>query len=304
MTATFSVLGTPAVGPKNLCFDPAGRYIYYACSTAGRISQFDTSTSTFTLTRFGTGTAGSTNGAAGTGQTNYPQVIATDGTWVYWVEFATNTKVRRANITSGAIEDFVGTATAGTADGIGAAATLQNVKGMCINGARTKLYFSQDFTIRVVDIASATVTTLPIVMLQNSSAICIDPTDTYLYGTNNTTKIWRAALPNPAIFTYIAANGTITADVDGLGRTSQMRDVTQFANDGTRMLISENTGSVLRQLTLDPQGSVPNMTTLVDSNTTPLTFTGVTGVTAWPGQANTFVGSDSTGSRLLKVILS
>lgn len=308
MTATFTVLATAAANPKNLCFDPTGRYLYYVSASTGRLSQYDTQTSTYTLARFGTGTAGSTNGAAGVGQINNPQQICTDGTWVYWTEFSTNTKVRRANIGSGAIEDFVGTV-AGTADGTGlgaaSTATFQNLKGMCINTARTKLYLSHDTVIRVVTISDGTTTTLPMTMFQTNVSLTIDPTDSWLYGTSSTCKIWRAPLPTPAFCTFVAGNGQTTADVDGLGRLSQMRDVTQLCATPTNLFISEQVGSILRQVPRDPNNVVPNMTTVVDSNATPLTFTGCAGVVAWPGQAaDTLVASDYTGNRLLKIVIT
>lgn len=313
LARTTSTLATLSGGPKHICVETTTPAAYVTSGVTGRLSQLNLTTNVFINNFFGNGTVGSVSGTQAVAQLNTPTFPCTDGSYVYFVENP-SFKIRRGKISDRSLEDFVGSGVTGTADGTGAAASFPSISGMVMNnGATKKLYVSHGTALRVIDVATQAVSTMPAVT-QAGCALGITADDKYLIGSYSS-RIWVLELANPGFIIYIAGNGVTTADLDGLSRSSQFRDVSQLAASAGLIFIAELTGKSLRQLTFDPQTLVPNMTNVagdgqalsVDGTATGTgtgtSINGCGGVAVWPGQPTlTLLFTDTNGSKVGKVV--
>jgi len=137
--------------PQGLTTD--GTYVYVADTANNRIRRISIADGT-TETIAGTGSVGSDNGAGDVSTFNLPTGITMDGTYLYVTDFGSHV-IRKitvgATAASTTVELLAGSAgTAGTANGIGAAAMFNGPSGIATDG--TNLYISDysGYTIRKI----------------------------------------------------------------------------------------------------------------------------------------------------------
>ncbi len=125
-------------GPQGITTD--GTNLYVADTGNNRIRQIKISDGE-TSTLAGSGATGSADSSTGTLATFYgPIGITTDGTYLY-VADATSNKIRRVDIAAPhGVTTLAGSGTAGSADGVGTAATFNGPRGVATDG--TNLYVS------------------------------------------------------------------------------------------------------------------------------------------------------------------
>jgi len=107
----------------------------------------------------GSGTGGSANGIGTAATFNGPIGITTDGTDLYVTDFTGNL-IRKIVIANQLVSTFAGTGAAGSANGIGTAATFNGPIGITTDG--TNLYVTERFgnLIRKIEIATKVVSKL------------------------------------------------------------------------------------------------------------------------------------------------
>lgn len=178
----------------------------------------------------GSGSAGQDNGTGAAATFNNPADLALDsnGTFLY----AVSTNVVRKVSDQGVVTTLAGSGITGGADGVGTLATFNTLYGICIDPNDQYLYTAEysGHIIRRVTIADGTVLTIAgtyntpgsddgngaAARFRNPIAICIDPTNTYLYVADLTNyRIRRITVAAPYTVTWFA--GTSTGDVDGVG---------------------------------------------------------------------------------------
>lgn len=126
-----------------------------------------------TLTTTGriTGVAGNADNAVGTKATfNSPKGIATDGANLYVADAGNNT-IRVVSIATTAVTTLAGSAlTNGGVDGVGAAAGFNQPAGITTDGTYLYVADTSDHTIRKIEIATGTVTTIAGLALTSGNA--------------------------------------------------------------------------------------------------------------------------------------
>jgi sugar lactone lactonase YvrE len=139
-----------------------GTNLYVADSQNNRIRKIVISSGVVT-TLAGSGTAGSADGTGTAATFSTPYGITTDGTNLYVTEigmFPASHRIRQIVISTGVVTTLAGSATAGSADGTGVAATFNAPQGISTDG--TNLYVAEagGNKIRKIVISTGVVTTL------------------------------------------------------------------------------------------------------------------------------------------------
>lgn len=88
-----------------------------------------------------------------------PDAMTTDGNNLYWADSATST-IWKMPMSTGAMSVVAGSGSAGSADGVGAAASFWNPTGITTDGANLYVADNGNATIRKIVIATGAVTTL------------------------------------------------------------------------------------------------------------------------------------------------
>lgn len=292
-TATFAITdGTgAAAGFKNpVGITTDGTNLYVADPTANNIRKIViASAAVTTIAGSITGAVGSNDGTGTGAGFQGPRGITTDGTNLYVADTANNL-IRKIVISTGVVTTLAGsTAVIGFADGVGTAATFSAPYGITTDG--TSLYVTEigNDTIRKIDIATATVSTLAgSAMLpagnQNGTGagalfraprgIVTDGTNLYVADTGNNTI--RQIVISTAVVTTIAGTGGV-GSVNGTGTAASFTAPAGITMDGTSLYISDTGNHIIRKMVL----LTANVTTLAGT-------AGTFGATDGVGTAATF----------------
>ena len=123
-----------------------GTYLYVADSNNNTIRQVVIATGE-TTTLAGSGAAGSADGTGATATFNYPSGITSDGTNLYVADSNNNT-IRQVVIATSETTTLAGSGAAGSADGIGTAATFNSPSSITTDGSNLYVADTNNNTIR------------------------------------------------------------------------------------------------------------------------------------------------------------
>ncbi|MBS1254358.1 MAG: hypothetical protein MAG581_00148 [Deltaproteobacteria bacterium] len=107
----------------------------------------------------GSGSLGSTDGAATEASFNFPEGITTDGTYLY-VADTNNHLIRKIIISSGVVSTIAGTGSSGSANGTGTSASFYKPSGITTDGTNLYISDSGNHLMRKLVISTGVVTTI------------------------------------------------------------------------------------------------------------------------------------------------
>jgi sugar lactone lactonase YvrE len=193
------------------------------------------------------GTCGTADGVGTAAQFNFPQALAIDGAGNLYIADTMNRTIRKMVVATGAVSTLAGTpGTAGSTDGIGAAALFNEPKGITVDGAGN-VYVGDTFngTIRKLVVATGVVTTLAgdpkvggstdgigaAAHFYHPSGITADGAgNLYVADTDNHT-IRQVVVATGAV-TTLAGTAGMTGSDDGVGAAARFFSVYALALDG------------------------------------------------------------------------
>ncbi len=256
---------TDGTGTAALFYTPFGvatdgTSIYVADTGNSTIRKIDIASGAVTTLAGVAGTVGSTDGTGTAALFSTPFGIATDGTSIYVTDTG-NSTIRKVDIASGAVTTLAGTAgVSGSADGTGTAALFSLPIGIATDGTSLYVADTGNYTIRKVDIASGTVTTLAGTAGVSGSAdgtgtaarffkaagITLYGTILYVADTGNST-IRKIDISSGAVTTLAGAAG-VSGTADGTGGAAQFNRPAGVATDGTNLYVADTGSSTIRKI--------------------------------------------------------
>lgn len=245
--------------PNDLCVDAAGN-VYVADSYNDLIRKITPAGVVTTLA--GTGLAvGSTDGTGSAARFYYPEGIAIDaaGTNLYIAD-TYNHKIRKLNITTGAVTTIAGTGSAGSADGTGTAASFNLPGGIAID-ANNNLYIADTYNHKIRKITPAgVVTTVAGTGTAGSGnglgtsasfnfpyAIEVDA-DGNIYPTDNGNNAVRKISPDGVVTTIAGTTATGSANGPGSSATFNATFGIALSPDGS-FYVADQGNNLIRKIT-------------------------------------------------------
>lgn len=214
----------------------------------------------------GSSAAGAADGSGSSARFSAPYGITTDGTSLFVSDF-NNHMIRRIVIDTGAVTTVAGSPTAGSADGVGAAASFSNPRGITTDGTNLYVADSGNRTIRKIVIASGAVTTLAGsgasgaadgagrgAVFNNPRDITTDGTHLYLTDSGNN-NIRRIDISTAAVSTLAGlvsvmngSAGPIPGSVDGIGAAAGFNNPNGITTDGTGLYVADSNNNLIRRI--------------------------------------------------------
>jgi sugar lactone lactonase YvrE len=246
--------GTAASFNNPIGITTDGVNLYVADSINNKIRKIEISTGVVS-TFAGTGTAGAVDDVGILASFNQPYGITTDGSNLFVVD-RLNHKIRQIVISTGAVSTVAGAGSIGATDGIGAAAKFNYPYGITTDGVN--LYVADHFnnSIRKVEIATKTVSTLAGKGSLYPGAI--DGTGTaawfyYPYGvTTDGINVYVADQGNSEIRKIVISTGVVSTlagtnvsgtgvmgYVDGVGSAARFNNPVGITSDGVSLYVSD-----------------------------------------------------------------
>lgn len=190
---------------------------------------------------------------------NLPLDIASDGTSLY-VADGWNCTIRKIEITTGVVTTFAGVARqCDVVDGMGADARLRSPRGIALDGQN--LYVTDNGTVRRIEIATRTVTTLAgkifvagstdgpgiDARFKSPDGIAVVGTDLFVADRGNYTIRKVDAITGTV--TTIAGTAGVSGTADGTGPAAQFRGPNKIIVDGNDLYVTDNYGlTTLRKI--------------------------------------------------------
>jgi hypothetical protein len=263
-TGAVTALSTPSynavnptglLAPQDITTDGTSLYV----ANAYHISKVDIATGASSILAGSPAAPGSANGIGSAATFNLPYGITTDGTNVYVTEVGNN-KIRQIVIATGVVTTLAGSGVSSSADGLGAAATFTNPRGITTDG--TNLYVAEVGTsanVRKIVIATGAVTTVAgsptlfgsvngtgtAATFTIPTGITTDGTNLYIAdaGAQNIRKIVIAT----GVVTTLAGTG-LAGSIDGAGATSSFYAPSGIISDGVSLYVSDLTNNKIRKI--------------------------------------------------------
>jgi hypothetical protein len=245
-------------GSRLITFD--GTDLYLADTGNHTIRKIVISTGVVT-TPFGTAAAsGSVDGTGSAARFNGPRGIGTDGTYLYVADTGNGTN-RKIVISTGVVSTLAGTpGVSGSADGTGAAARFNDLRGVATDGTDLYVVDSGNSTIRKIVISTGVVTTLAgspgvtggadgtgsAARFNGPRGITASGTNLYVADFGNNT-IRQIVIATGAVTTLSGAAGT-TGGADGVGGDAQFNQPYGITTVGTDLYVSEQGNNTIRQI--------------------------------------------------------
>lgn len=241
---------------QGIVFD--GTYFYIADANNRRIRRMDASGNVSTIA--GSGVIGNSDNVIGTNATfNFPQGLATDGTYLYITDSG-NHNIRRIRL-SGTYEvtTIAGSGTSGNADGIGTAATFDSPRGIALDNNFLYVADYNNQKIRKIKLSSKQVSTL--------ATLSNKPRDLTILGNDI-----YVTLMDYKIYKVDKVSGTISsfAGVDSVsgshdGKTPNFESPFGIITDGMNLYVFQTTGNRIRKIRISDKYT---STTAGNDNTT------------------------------------
>jgi len=208
------------------------------------------------------GLVGNADGTGSGARFTYPDGITTDGTNLYVTDYGANT-VRQVVIATGAVSTLAGIPeTAGSADGVGTAATFSGPRGITTDGTSLYVVDGHNNTIRKIVISTGTVSTVAGTAGVSGSldgvgaaasfnfpwGITTDGVNLYVADESNCT-IRKIALSSGAVTTIAGMAGSAVS-TDGVGTAARFSYPLGITTDGASLYITDAGSNKVRQMSL------------------------------------------------------
>ncbi len=238
-------------GPGGMTTD--GIYLYVIEVSGVRVRRIEISTGS--VTTVAGSTAGFMDGAPGAAQFNHPTGIMIEGGSLY-VADEDNHRIRRVDIATGNVSTFAG-GTPGFSDGVGVAAQFFRPREITSDG--TNMYVGDAFNhrIRVINIATANVTTLAgngapgttdgvgaVAQFDNPNYLTTDGMSLFVSDTVNN----RIRKIDIATATVTTIAGGASGFQDGPGATAQFSTPMGITTDGTSLYVADLNNNRIRRI--------------------------------------------------------
>lgn len=279
-------------------------------SIQGNSLSLTTAVSTFA----GSGTRGATDATGTLATFSDPVGICTDGSNLY-VADASNNKIRKIVIASGAVTTLAGSGTAGAVDAIGTAASFYQPATCTTDGINLYIADAINHKIRKIVIASGLVSTVA----GTGTAGAVDATGTAasfnipygittdgtnLYVTDRSNNKIRKIVIASGVVTTLAGSGTAGA-VDATGTAASFNFLLDITTDGTNLYVADSYNQKIRKIVI-ASGVVTTLagsgsTGAVDATGTAASFNVPTGITT--DGSNLYV-TDRVNYKIRKIVIS
>jgi predicted permease len=262
-------------------------------------------------------TPGSTDATGTAARFNSPYGVTTDGANLY-VADESNFTIRKIVIATGAVTTLAGTAgVAGSADGIGAAASFTDPCAITTDG--TNLYVGDygDNTIRKIVIATGAVTTLAgtagvtgsadgigaAASFDSPSGVTTDGTNLYVAERSNNT-IRKIVIATRTV-TTLAGTAGVSGSADGTGAAASFNGPDEITMDGINLYLADRANNKIRKIVI-ATGVVTTfagsgVAGSVDGTGVAATFNQPEGITT--DGTNLYV-TEETGNVIRKIVIS
>ena len=214
-------------------------------------------TSGVVTTLAGSATSGSSNGTGAAAGFKNPRGITTDGTNVF-VADSGNRTIRKIVIATKVVTTLAGSATSGSVDGNGIAATFNTPEGLATDGTSLYLTDSANHNIRKINISTTTVTTIAGSTIAGSAdgigsaagfntpvGITTDGTNLYVADSKNNT-IRTIEILTGSVMKVAGSGSAGRADGDGASATfSQPMGIT---TDGANLFVTDYGYCLIREI--------------------------------------------------------
>jgi sugar lactone lactonase YvrE len=270
------------------------------------------------------GAAGGQDGVGVLARFSLPTGVASDGTNLY-VADGNIEVIRKVVIATGAVTTFAGKKDApGGNDAIGAAARFSSPRAITSDG--TYLYVTDTFsyTIRKIDIATASVTTLAgkqgfpgsddlpspgpglAAKFNQPQGICTDGANLYVADTANHT-IRKIVIATGAVTTLAGTAGVAPGTTDGTGSAARFNRPVGITTDGTNLFVGDSSNNSIRKIVISTgvvttlAGSTAGLSGSTDATGTAARFSSPQGIST--DNINLFV-SDTFNQTVRKIVIS
>ena len=206
--------------------------------------------------------SGSADGTGAAATFNAPAGVTTDGADLYLAENNNNT-IRKVVIATGVVSTIAGTpGVAGSADGIGAAASFNVPNGITTDGANLFVTDANNYTIRKVDIATGAVTTFAgtagvsgaedgtgaAAGFDYPQGITTDGTNLFVADSGNCTI--RKIVVATGVVTTIAGKAGVYGSDDGTGDAASFVYPSGITTDGTSLFVTDQYNFTIRKIVI------------------------------------------------------
>lgn len=262
-----------------------GRNLYIADTSNNSIRQVVIATGAVS-TLAGTGSAGTSDGTGAAAAFNGPAGITTDGAKLYIADTANN-MVRALDLTTGAVSTLAGSATSGSTDGTGAAASFNGPVGITTDGVYVYLADSGNNKIRKIVISTGEVTTLAglgtagstdgtgTAALFNAPQGIVAIGTTFLYVADTGGNTIRAINISTKSVTTVVGSGQIGSS-DATGTSASFSGPVGITTDGTSLFIADTGNNSIR--IMDGSSAVTTIA-VKDASGAAVTFSAPRGIT-------------------------
>jgi sugar lactone lactonase YvrE len=261
-TADGAGAGASFAGPMALAVDGAGN-LYCADGRGHTIRKVVLAGAVVSTIAGAAGGDGLRDGAGAAALFTRPHGIAVDGATVY-VADKQNNVVRKIDLTTNRVSTLAGSGNPGAADGVGAGAQFNGPFGLAGDG-NGALYVadSQNQTIRKIDLATATVSTIAgsaqqpggtdgtgaAARFTTPTSIAIGGGALYIGDLNNHT-IRKLVLATGAV-TTLAGTAGAKGSTDGTGAAARFNNPNGVALDGAgNLFVADQSNHTIRQIVL------------------------------------------------------
>jgi sugar lactone lactonase YvrE len=209
-----------------------------------------------------TGADGLVDGSGAAALFERPHALCSDGTNLYVTDKMSHS-VRKVVVATGAVTTLAGANASGSSDGVGAMARFNQPFGCAADGAGT-LYVSDsnNATIRAIDLASATVTTLAgsagkngstdatgsAARFNNPAALAFGSGTLYVADMANST-IRAVALPSGAV-TTLAGTAGMTGSTDATGTAARFHHPNGLVLDSGNLYVADQANHTIRRIVI------------------------------------------------------
>ncbi len=197
-------------------------------------------------------------GTAARFNTPYGITIANDGSALYISDFANNS-IRSLDLATGTVATLAGATTAGSSDGIGAAASFKGPRGITTDGANLYVADSGNHAVRKIVIATRVVTTLAGSAATSGTAdnngtsatfntpdgIATDGTSLYL-ADSAANNVRRINIASQAVTTM--AGSTSAGAANGVGTAATFNAPSGITTDGTTLYVADSKNNLVRTI--------------------------------------------------------
>ncbi|MEI6092771.1 MAG: hypothetical protein WCQ47_03715, partial [bacterium] len=244
--------------PKGITTD--GTNLYITDSDIHTIRKIEITTATVTTLAGTNGESGSNDGTGVNAKFSYPSGITTDGTNLY-VSDTNNLNIRKIVISTGVVTTLAGTAgEIGSLNGTGSNARFYLPNGITTDGTNLYVTDTANRTIRKIEIATATVTTLAGTVEQRGSndgtgtnakfwtpyGITTDNDNLYVTDIGNHTV--RKIVISTGVVNTLAGEAEESGSLNGTGANARFNYPNGITSDGTNLYVTDSANNTIRKI--------------------------------------------------------